>query len=80
MASITIRQLGDDLKRRLRLRAARNGRSGVQLDTSQVLSRGLSTAPHDRFASVQQFTRALTKALTEGHPSRACPARGALRG
>jgi len=27
MASITIRQLGDDLKRRLRLRAARNGRS-----------------------------------------------------
>src|SRR5262245_17901212 len=27
MASITIRQLGDELKRRLRLRAARNGRS-----------------------------------------------------
>src|SRR5262245_25962146 len=27
MASITIRQLDDDLKRRLRLRAARNGRS-----------------------------------------------------
>src|SRR6476660_6830733 len=27
MASITIRQLGDDLKQRLRLRAARNGRS-----------------------------------------------------
>src|SRR5437870_5538271 len=27
MASITIRQLGDDLKRQLRLRAARNGRS-----------------------------------------------------
>jgi len=27
MASITIRQLDDDLKQRLRLRAARNGRS-----------------------------------------------------
>ena len=27
MASITIRQLDDELKRRLRLRAARNGRS-----------------------------------------------------
>ena len=27
MASITIRQLDDDLKKRLRLRAARNGRS-----------------------------------------------------
>src|SRR6266851_7410519 len=38
MASITIRQLDDDLKRRLRLRAARNGRS--MEDEARTILRG----------------------------------------
>src|SRR3981189_2187682 len=38
MASITIRQLDDDLKHRLRLRAARNGRS--MEDEARTIPRG----------------------------------------
>src|SRR5712691_13489953 len=38
MASITIRQLDDDLKKRLRLRAARNGRS--MEDEARTILRG----------------------------------------
>src|SRR5437667_7537830 len=46
MASITIRQLGDDLKRRLRLRAARNGRS--MEDEARTILRGAAAAEGDR--------------------------------
>ena len=42
MASITIRQLEDDLKRRLRLRAARNGRS--MEDEVRTILRGAAAA------------------------------------
>ena len=42
MASITIRQLDDDLKRRLRLRAARNGRS--MEDEVRTILRGAAVA------------------------------------
>ena len=44
MASITIRQLGDDLKRRLRLRAARNGRS-MEDEARTILRAALSDEP-----------------------------------
>src|SRR5262249_6982899 len=56
MASITIRQLDDDLKRRLRLRAARNGRSmedeartilrnAASLDDGQIEARAPARQP-----------------------------------
>jgi serine/threonine protein kinase len=46
--------------------AARNGRPFVQRVVSDVLRRGLSTSAADRFATVEQFTLALNKALVEG--------------
>jgi phosphopantothenoylcysteine decarboxylase/phosphopantothenate--cysteine ligase len=53
MASITIRQLEDDLKRRLRLRAARNGRS--MEDEVRTILRGAAAAPSaDNVAPAQR--------------------------
>ena len=49
MASITIRQLGDDLKRRLRLRAARNGRS--MEDEARTILRDAARSRSRRFKS-----------------------------
>src|SRR5262244_516854 len=46
MASITIRQLGDDLKRRLRLRAARNGRS--MEDEARTILRDAASLDDDK--------------------------------
>jgi phosphopantothenoylcysteine decarboxylase / phosphopantothenate---cysteine ligase len=46
MASITIRQLDDDLKRRLRLRAARNGRS--MEDEARTILRGAAALEGDK--------------------------------
>jgi phosphopantothenoylcysteine decarboxylase / phosphopantothenate---cysteine ligase len=46
MASITIRQLDDDLKRRLRLRAARNGRS--MEDEARTILRSATTGEDTR--------------------------------
>lgn len=40
MASLTIRKLDDELKRRLRLRAARNGRS-MEEEARRILADGL---------------------------------------
>lgn len=40
MASLTIRKLDDTLKRKLRLQAARNGRS-MEEEARQILSEGL---------------------------------------
>ena len=60
MVSITIRNLDDDLKRRLRVRAAENGRS-VEEEAREILRRvlSLSSAPgnlgqsiHARFAAI----------------------------
>lgn len=58
MASITVRNLDEGLKRRLRIRAAENGRSMEQeareilraaLDGETEPERGLGTAIHERF-------------------------------
>ncbi|MGE0210151.1 MAG: plasmid stabilization protein [Parvibaculaceae bacterium] len=59
MASITIRNLDDQVKRRLRIRAAENGRS-MEEEVREILSRaagapepgekGLGTLIHERFA------------------------------
>ena len=58
MASITVRNLDEGLKRRLRIRAAENGHSMEQeardilksvLDEDAVPERGLGTAIHELF-------------------------------
>lgn len=58
MASITIRNLDDDVKTRLRVRAAENGRSMEEearvilreaVDREEVPVKGLGTAIHERF-------------------------------
>ena len=59
MASITVRNLDEDLKRRLRIRAAENGRS-MEQEAREILraalveehapAKGLGTAIHELFA------------------------------
>ena len=59
MASMTIRNIAEDVKKRLRLRAAENGRS-VEAEAREILSNGVATQPvgadnlfdaiHQRFA------------------------------
>jgi phosphopantothenoylcysteine decarboxylase/phosphopantothenate--cysteine ligase len=80
MASITIRQLDDDLKRRLRLRAARNGRSmedeartilrnAASLEDGKIEARGDArhhAAPRGRVAA-----DAPAPAAASGHSARA---------
>lgn len=60
MASITVRNLDDDLKRRLRVRAAENGRS-MEAEVREILRHAVSppSAPqnlgqsiHERFAAI----------------------------
>lgn len=60
MASITIRNLDDDLKRRLRVRAAEKGRS-MEEEAREILRvalapagapRNLGQSIHDRFAAL----------------------------
>jgi phosphopantothenoylcysteine decarboxylase/phosphopantothenate--cysteine ligase len=65
MASITIRQLDDDLKRRLRLRAARNGRS--MEDEVRTILRGAAVA--DRSAETQQHGTPPQASAASGVPS-----------
>ena len=61
MASITVRNLDDGLKRRLRVRAAENGRSMEQeardilraaLDEDAAPSKNLGTAIHELFRPI----------------------------
>ena len=54
MASITIRKLGDDIKQRLRVRAAENGRS-MEEEARDILSRVTeeSTPPRDIAAAIR---------------------------
>jgi phosphopantothenoylcysteine decarboxylase/phosphopantothenate--cysteine ligase len=54
MASITIRQLDDDLKQRLRLRAARNGRS--MEDEARTILRSAATTDEDPGAAKRRRT------------------------
>ena len=46
--------------------AARNGRVGVHQAVSVVLERALSVSPERRYPSVEQFARAVRRALAEG--------------
>jgi phosphopantothenoylcysteine decarboxylase/phosphopantothenate--cysteine ligase len=59
MASITIRQLDDDLKRRLRLRAARNGRS--MEDEARTILRNAAAGDANVFGEETAGARALTR-------------------
>src|SRR3954451_3846984 len=52
MASITIRRLDDDAKRRLRLRAARHGRS--MEDEARIILRGVSAADEVHVSPVRR--------------------------
>jgi len=54
MASITIRNLDDDVKRRLRIRAAENGRS-MEEETREILRHagGEAKPSHDLAASIR---------------------------
>src|SRR5207249_791195 len=54
MASITIRQLDEGLKRRLRLRAARNGRS-MEDEARTILRHAAERAFPDRFDPQSEF-------------------------
>jgi antitoxin FitA len=63
MGSITIRNLDDDVKRRLRIRAARHGRS-MEEEAREILqqvvgrpitARNLGQKVHDRFAATGSF-------------------------
>ena len=58
MATLTIRGIDDDTKRRLRVRAARNGRS-MEAEVRAILDEmllapesGLGTRIHQRFAAI----------------------------
>ena len=54
MASITIRNLDDDIKQRLRVRAAKNGRS-MEEEARDILRRVMSdaTSPRDLAAAIR---------------------------
>ena len=59
MSTLTVRNLDDNLKTRLRVRAARNGRS-MEAEVREILRASLSAPPraglgtqiHDRFAGL----------------------------
>jgi plasmid stability protein len=59
MSTLTVRNLDDDVKSRLRVRAAQNGRS-MEAEAREILKASLSTAPrtglgtriHDRFTGL----------------------------
>ncbi|MEO8099354.1 MAG: plasmid stabilization protein [Acidobacteriota bacterium] len=56
MASITIRKLDDSVKARLRVRAARNGRS-MEEEAREILAAGLAQTPTPKpnlFQSIRQ--------------------------
>jgi phosphopantothenoylcysteine decarboxylase/phosphopantothenate--cysteine ligase len=67
MASITIRQLDDDLKRRLRLRAARNGRS-MEDEARTILRRAAALEDGSDEAGVVQ-RRGERRASATGQPA-----------
>lgn len=75
MASITIRKLDDVLKRRLRLRAARHGRS-MEDEAREIMRRALSEgdqSPRSLSASIRRRFAALGGVELE------LPSRGAIR-
>ena len=60
MSTLTVRNLDDDLKQRLRVRAAQNGRS-MEAEAREILRSSLTTQPrtglgtriHNRFAGLR---------------------------
>ena len=56
MASLTIRRLDDALKSRLRIRAARHGRS-MEEEARQILKAGLTTEAGERFDLAKSIRR-----------------------
>ena len=56
MASLTIRRLDENLKTRLRVRAARHGRS-MEAEAREILRVGLATAPEQRENLAQAIRR-----------------------
>jgi phosphopantothenoylcysteine decarboxylase / phosphopantothenate---cysteine ligase len=75
MASITIRGLDDDLKQRLRLRAARNGRS--MEDEARTILRGMAAADESPAVSPSSVRRTATPSRPAPQPD-AAPARRVL--
>src|SRR5580704_17167423 len=71
MASITIRRLDDNLKKRLRLRAARNGRS--MEDEVRTILHGAAAAPGDAAPAARRSGPA-AHLVTPGVTSFAAPA------
>lgn len=69
MASITIRNLDDDLKRRLRVRAAEHGRS-MEAEVREILRHAVGEpgAPKNLGQSTHQRFAALGGAQLELHP------------
>ena len=84
MASMTIRNLDDDLKARLRLEAARHGRSMeeearvILRDSLSRQASGPGTRIRERFASVGGVELDLPLGMRWGSHGRRCPRR--LRG
>src|SRR5260370_54552 len=74
MASITIRQLGDDLKQRLRLRAARNGRS--MEDEARTILRDAASL---EAAKIEARAEPHQRAAPRGRVVADTPARAAAR-
>jgi len=75
MASITIRRLPENTKRRLRIRAARNGRS-MEQEARELLETGLARAdsePEDIGEAIRRRFAAL------GGVNLKIPARGPIR-
>src|SRR5256885_2623321 len=79
MASITIRQLDEDLKQRLRLRAARNGRS--MEDEARTILRGAAADEADQNGSAKRLrsaTRSADRPADESSDAPATPAKRIL--
>ena len=75
MASITIRQLGDDLKRRLRLRAARNGRS--MEDEARTILRDAASLEAGKIEARAEAPRENRREVSDLYPQGKHAARGA---
>lgn len=75
MASITIRRLPENTKRRLRIRAARNGRS-MEQEARELLEAGLAQA-EPKFQDLGQAIHQRFAAL--GGVDLKIPARGPIR-
>ncbi len=58
--SLVVRNVDDELVRRLKLRAARNGRS-AEAEHREILRQALSAEPRESFKEVAAKLRALTR-------------------